>query len=349
MGLLKRGIKHGTTIILLAVGFFIIGAVLSYVGPEKVLHEFQKLTFEQFLLLFVSQVLLAFLWTVKWWIVLRHHHVPFKKVFPLSLIGGMMNNLTPIGLAGGELFRAYLLPKVHKDISTGQSTASVVVDMFIETLVALCLIPIALLISLSLWGTGEVTALLIACGFIVVATSATCGILIVSEKVSRRVIHYTIKVGTKIPISFLRKHALDAASRIDGVLVHFRGTMKKTAYDPVVMIGGFVTCLMVWVVSILRLFFIFRWLNYPLGLREVTAGRITVAATAYISIFPGAIGLWETAGTGVFSLAGVPASVSLAATLVERFYLFWLTILFGVAASIYMGLTHDVLRLWEKE
>lgn len=326
-----------------AGGFGIVLGIIVYLGLDRVLENMGKIGLEYFLLFLGLQIVLMLLWAVKWWIVLSKFRIPLKTVLPVSVFGYFMNNMTPVGMAGGEPARAYVLSKVA-DISTEDSAATVIVDLFLEILPLLCMILAAIyyihsfgvgvLLSGILWLAAVLAVILL--GFIL--------LLALKERLAAIIICRTLNLCARIPAGFLKTHALDARTRVEGIISSFMDSMRTALTDTGIMFWGTVLSSLVWAVNFLRVYLIFRMLEVDLTIPHLVVARVSVLSISFMSIIPGAVGFWEGSTTLVFSLFGVPAATAMAAVLIERFFSYFIANIIGGLSAGYLGYNSLISR-----
>ncbi|MFH1404132.1 MAG: flippase-like domain-containing protein [Candidatus Altiarchaeota archaeon] len=331
-------------IVLFFFGVLIVMSLVLWVGFWEVLRDLAFMNLKYFMILLCIQFVMMFLWAVKWSIVLRHSKASFRKILPVSFVGYLINNLTPISMAGGEPIRAYLLSRVD-DISTEDSAASVIVDLFLEVFPLLGLVLLGIGLSFMYNVSVGVALLLGVAGLFILFVSAVIMTLFVNERISLRMIEVTLGLIERIPVGFLRDHAKDAKTRIDDIIGNFMSSMRKTMMDwRIITVGVLVSTLnqMLWIFRMYIIFNMMMGLNLPWDV--VLIGRITVAAASFASIIPGGLGIWEGVGTWVYSMFGVAASSAMAANLVERLFSYWIGSAIGLAAAAYLGVTEYIKR-----
>jgi len=283
------------------------------------------------------------LWAIKWSIVLRHTKASFKKILPVSFIGYLMNNITPVSMAGGEPVRAYMLSQVD-DISTEDSAASVIVDLFLEVFPLLIMILFGIGFAF-FYNIGHGIALLLAvAGLFVLFTLFVIILLFVNEKVSLKMIEYTINFVEKIPVSYLRNHAKEAKTRIDDIITNFMNAMRTTMTDYRILTAGIIISSITQAMWVVRLYIIFKMIGFDLPIAVLIIGRITVAAVSFASIIPGGLAIWEGVGTWIYAILGVPAPSAMAANLIERMFSYWIGSLIGMFAAVSLGVSHIIKK-----
>ncbi len=118
--------------LLIIIGLSIVGVLVLYFGQREIVMHISQLSLSDFFLLFVVQVTILVLSATKWWIILGDKTISYKSVLSISLIGYLVNGLTPI--AGGEPVRAYLISKIE-NVSSQKAFSSVFVDFFLAVTV----------------------------------------------------------------------------------------------------------------------------------------------------------------------------------------------------------------------
>jgi uncharacterized protein (TIRG00374 family) len=319
---------------------------MVYVGFWSVVEQFFTLGLKWFLVFLGLQLVLMFLWCLKWWTILRRYGIPFRRLLPVSFFGYFMNNITPMGLAGGEPIRAYVLSKVE-DISFEDSAASVIVDLFLEVLPLLFMILLAIY-YVFYFGVGPIVFILLSVAFVFISFVLFFILLLaVNEKLAETIIEKTVSLVAKIPVGFLKDHALDAKTRLDSVIQNFKDAMRTTLTDSKLIFAGTIISTLVWAVNIFRVYLIFRMLGVDLTFPVLIVTRVTVLSVSFLGVIPGALGFWEGTTTLVFSYFGVLASTAMAAVLVERLFSFIVANLIGFSSAAYLGYTHLVSRYLE--
>ncbi len=317
-------------------GLFLVLGVVWWIGPKEVFEEVVKVRLEYLLLLFLLQVLAMVLWAFRWSIVLKHSGVSFRSVFPVSLVGYLINNMTPIGVAGGEFARGYLLARLTK-LSTAKSAASVIVDLFLDVVPVFFLLLLAISFIAAYHIPSAIIFVLALGCLVLVLIAAFVFALVADAQLSLRMIRYVVSFFSVLPLPYLREHALDAQTRVDKIVVVFQDAMTENMTDSTIMFSGFFVSLLTWVVSVLRMYFAFKAIGVEVPLMVLLVVRIIVMTVSFIPFTPGSIGLWEGLTTFMFSLFYIKPATALAATLLERFFSFWIGSLIGVAAVAYLG------------
>jgi len=277
------------------------------------------------------------LWAVKWRLVLRHTKVSFKSVLTVSFAGYLANNLTPVYMMGGEPLMAYLLPKVDRHINVEKSAASVIVNTFLTVFPVFGLILLAVVLGFRYDIPLQLSAVLFVAGCVVALVFFAVLLLFFKQEYSRKLITFTIGLAKRMPVAFLREHALDAEERVEGVIAGFNKAMRKTMTDKGILVSGISISTLIWAVYVGQTYVIFRMLGVEVPLETILIVKVVSLVTSFISITPGAIGIFEGLTTWLFSLYRIASSTALAAVLIERLFSFWIGNLIGFLAIAYLG------------
>lgn len=325
-------------VVLFLAGVAFLFGLVYVVGLDDVLAELSEFSLEDFAILFAIQVLLMTLYAFKWFVVLRHMNVSFRSVLPVSFVGYLVNNLTPVSGAGGEPVRAYILPKVDKNISTEKAAASVIVDLLLEISPLLLLIVLTIILTVKNHFSNQIALILGVIGLFLMGFFFAIMNLSMNKQFSRNSIQAIIKFTARIPVSFLREHALDAEKRLENIFSNFHDAMRETMTNNFILFSSTILSAVIWCISLLRVYLIFLMLGIKIPLLTLLIVRVTLVAVGFLPLLPGGIGTWEGASTWLYSFFGISAPAAMAATLMERLFSFWIGSLIGLFATAYLGL-----------
>lgn len=327
-------------LVLFLLGVLIVLGVFVYSGPDEVVRDLLKFNLKYFVLLLFIQLFLMFLWAVKWRVVLKYSKVSFKNVLAVSFAGYFANNLTPINMAGGEPVMAYLLPKVDGNINIERSAASVIVNTFLTVFPVFGLILLAIILGFSYDIPMELALFLFVGGCVVAFVFFSVFLLFVREEYSRRLITLTIGFLKKFPLGFLREHALDAEKRIDGIIGDFNDAMRETMTDKSIIVLGVSLSTLIWLIYLFQTYLIFNLIGFPVPMRTILIVKVVAIIIGFLSITPGAVGIFEGLTAWLFSLYNIPLPTATAAILIERLFSFWIGSFIGFLAMVYLGASY---------
>ena len=255
-----------------------------------------------------------------------------------------MNNLTPVGIAGGEPFRAYVLSKVDK-ISIEKSFASVTTDLFLCICPIFALTAIAIFFIFSYGMSTNIALLLGMIAFLLFITFLVTIVIFLNKKFSMKIIKLFLGILSKIP--FFNSRAIHAYSRIDHILDEFHETITENMQDKYILIVGTLLSGLAWFLTLFRTYILFTMLSIPLSFPEVIIVQITVIIVSFLPILPGALGVWEGTSIALYTGLGITPAAAAAATIIDRFIGFWIPALFGAIAAIHLGV--NIIKIQDED
>jgi uncharacterized protein (TIRG00374 family) len=325
-------------ILLALVGASIVLATVYLSDFNKVIGLIINISPEYALLLLGLQLLSVILAAFKWRIILRHSKVLMRNLIPATFVGYFVNNITPIGLAGGEPVKAYIISKTDK-IPMTTAISSVIVDLFLE------IAPMFLFSGFAIYliFTRHISPVLILFLAVIVLALIALFILAVNIVLSKRFSFSLIKklVDLLLKIPLLRaqvKHLLPEAEKISE---EFNDAIRLHMLDNTTLVSCTILSFIVWGIRFLRTYLIFQVIGVPVDFPTVIAVETMVSILSFIPLFPGAIGIWEGSSTLLYTMMTQPSvgeATAAAATIINRFYLFFIPIILGILAAVYLGI-----------
>lgn len=336
--------KHNTLILAL-VGIGILIVMILIIGPAKIVSAVELADPWYLALAVLIQFAIYGLWTQRWAINVNSVKINIKKfhLLPMLLVGMAVNNITPSARGGGEPVRGYILSKYSKT-SFEKSFATVIADRGLDTfpfmvLAVITIISVVLFMTLSdLVVIGLIIAViaLLILFFIALYMSlnkefgkkATLWLVGVIKRFSRK------------DHSKLEENALKA-------IYGFQNSMRTMVKDRNVLMYGLPLSFVIWIFEISRVYIVF--LAFHVSVSPIVIAEVFIISTllGMIPLLPGGLGAVDGVMIILFSAAGVPPSISAAATIVERLISFWMTTIIGTAVLPYFG-TGVVEKIFKK-
>lgn len=155
----------------------------------------------------------------------------------------------------------------------------------------------------------------------------------INQKLGERVTKWIVSVVkrfSKKEHSKLEKNALNA-------LNGFQSSIRSLLKNKNVLLYALPLSFLIWFIEIIRLYIIFLAFNTQVSLLVIASVFVIAAMIAFIPLLPGGLGAVDGMMIILFSIAGVPPSISAAATIIERLISFWMTSFIGVALIPYYG------------
>jgi len=282
----------------------------------------------------------VFFWADRWRVALMAagYKVGFWNLYVIAHSGMFFSNITPISKSGGEPFRAYFIKKTQKvSYSTGFATILAEAILSILPFLGLLLVSIVLLIYLlspPLWVSaailGTIICLLVA--FVPLAytlvkrKAASGGIFKIVRWIYKRLGRETSDKKIMRPI----KKFYDSTQ----IVLHDK--KKAVTISIIALLLNLVSMVRIWIIL-----FALGW-NSSLVAPLLAVTVPTVAGI--IPFLPGGLVLVEASMVGVFMACGIPLTIAISATLLERAISYVLSTIVGAAAVSYLG-----IKVWKKK
>ena len=324
------------TILLLAVSVLILLGMLYLVGIEQVIAALKIANLYLIALAIVIQVATYFLYTLRWQILnkIAGMDVSIKKLLPMVLVGLAVNNITPSGRGGGEPVRAYLLYKDNEKYTFDETFAAVVADRALDTfpfvvLAAITISSMALFFNFDTWLLVVMVLAVIAILIILFALIYMC----INPGFGSRVEGWIVGLVRR----FYKKNSESFENSIHDAIVGFQHTMRVVMSDKKGLVYTLTLSFIIWVFEIVRVYFVF--LAFGANVNLIVIGEVFIVAclVGMIPLLPGGLGAIDGLMILLYSAAGVSASVSAAATVIERLISFWMTTILGMVILPYYG------------
>ena len=323
------------TIVFLLISILILIVMLHFVGIKEVINTLKMANLWFIGLAIVLQVFTYYLYALRWKILNNMANIKssIPKLFPMVLVGLAVNNITPSGRGGGEPVRAYLLSR-EEDYPMEETFAAVVADRALDTfpfvfLAILTIIGMTLYFDFDLW-------LIIVMVLAVIAIVLILLVLIymsINHDFGKRVDGWI----TGLVRRFYKKNSEEFEEKIHNVISGFQETMNMMVRNRKVLYYALPLSFVIWIFEILRVYCVF--LAFGSSVNIIVIGEVFILAclVGMIPLLPGGIGAIDSIMIIFYSAAGISASVSAAATVVERLISFWMTTIIGVVILPYYG------------
>ncbi len=324
------------TVLLLGISIIILLVMLYFVGIEQVIGALKIANLAIIALAIAVQIFTYFLYTLRWQILnkLADMDVSIMKLLPIVLVGLAVNNITPSGRGGGEPVRAYILSKEKEEYSFDETLATVVADRALDTfpfvlLAAITIASMALFFDFDLW-------LLVIMVLAVIAIVAILIILIymcINPGFGKRVDGWIIGLVRR----FYKKNSEDLENTIHEAIFGFQSTMKLLISNKRGLVYTLTLSFIIWIFEILRVYLVF--LAFGANVNFIIIGEVFIVASlvGMIPLLPGGLGAVDGLMILFYSAAGISASVSAAATVIERLISFWMATIVGMVILPHYG------------
>lgn len=323
------------SIFFLGFSILILLVMLYFVGIDEVLDALQMANLYLIALAIGVQVATYYLYTLRWKILNDMVDIRCStiKLLPMILVGLAVNNITPSGRGGGEPVRAYLLAK-EENYPMQETFATVVADRALDTfpfvvLAVITIIAMTLYFNLDLW---LLVVMILAVIFIVIILAMII-YMSINPNFGKKVDGWIIGLVRR----FYKKNSSELEERIHNIIADFQNTMKLVIYNKKVMYYALPLSFVIWIAEILRVYIVF--LAFGANISPIVIGEVFIVASlvGMIPLLPGGLGAVDGIMILFYSAAGVTASVSAAATVIERLISFWMATILGMCILPHYG------------
>lgn len=323
------------TIGLLIVGIAILVVMIIFIGPGKIEDAIKLANPWYILLAVVVQFAIYGMWTQRWSITIRSLKISIKKkhIFPMLMVGLAVNNITPSARGGGEPVRAYMLGKYTKS-PMENAFATVIADRGLDTFPFVFLAIITILYSvLSLTLPEWIVIALIISLIILVIVFIIILFMCINETAGQRITMWLVGVFKR----FSRKKHFNIEDKAIKAMKGFQNSMNIMIRDRRVLMYGLPLSFVIWFMEIIRVYIVFSSFGTPVPLGIIASVFVIATLIGMIPLLPGGVGAVDGIMIILYSAAGVPPSISAAATIVERLISFWMTSFIGMGMLPYVG------------
>lgn len=323
------------SIFFLGISIVILAVMLGLVGINEVIAALKMANAGLLLLAVGVQVVVFVLYTLRWQILnsLADIDMSFKKLLPMTLVGLAVNNITPSGRGGGEPVRAYILSREGK-YPMQDAFATVVADRTLDTfpfiiLAIFTVIASTLYFKMAIW-------LLILMILAVIAIVAILIIIIymsINPNFGKRVDGWVIGLLRR----FYKKNSEELENKVHKMISDFQETMRIVLSSRTVTYYALPLSFIIWILEILRVYIVF--LAFGATINPIIIGEVFIIASlvGMVPLLPGGLGAVDGIMVVFYSVAGISASVSAAATVIERLISFWLATIIGMLILPHYG------------
>ena len=323
------------TIILLLLGIGILALMVLFIGPGKIETALKNANPWYVALAVVIQFLIYGMWTQRWSITIRSLHIRIKKrhIFPMLMVGLAVNNITPSARGGGEPVRAYMLSK-YSNAPMENSFATVIADRGLDTfpfvvLAILTIVFSVMYLNLPGWvvyGLGISLAALVTVFIIALYMS-------INEAAGEKITLWLVGLVKR----FSKRKHFEIEKRAMKAMRGFQDSIRVMIRDRRVLMYGLPLSFIIWFMEIIRVYIVFSSFGTPVPLGIIAAVFVIATLMGMIPLLPGGVGAVDGVMIILYSAAGVPPSISAAATIVERLISFWMTSFIGIGMLPYVG------------
>lgn len=320
--------------ILLAIGILILAGMIIVIGPDQIISALKTANMNFVILAIVIEFIIIGLWNTRWSLISKSLNIPHNQLslFAMTIVGLAINDLTPSGRSGGEPVRAYLLSR-NSNKHFKITFASVMGDKLLDTLpfMVLAIFAISYLMLYLHLGTTLFVLLLVSLVLFIIALAFIIYFCI-NEAVGIRAIHWVFRQIRRFTDNLDKYEETSITS-----LVGFQSSLRLLSHDRKLMIITTVISFLVWFLELVRVYVVFLAFGVEVSLGMVASVFLVSSLIGIIPILPGGLGSIDGVMILLYSMAGIPAGISTAATLIERMISLWMVIIIGVIILPFFG------------
>lgn len=321
--------------ILLAIGLLVLAGMVIVIGPDQIFNALKTANIYYVIFAIVIEFIIIALWNTRWSLICKSLNIPHKQLplFAMTIVGLAINDLTPSGRSGGEPVRAYLLSKnSNSDFET--TFATVMGDKLFDTFpfLVLAIFAISYLMFTVHLGSTLFSLLLISLVLFIILLAFIIYICI-NEAAGIRTIEWVFRQIRR----FTNKDMVKYENKATNALIGFQNTLRFIMKDRNLLIIATVISFVVWFLELFRVYIVFLGFGVSISLGMIASVFLVSSLIGIIPILPGGLGSIDGVMILLYSMAGVSAGISTAATLVERMISLWMVIILGVIILPFFG------------
>jgi len=326
--------KH-KALILLIIGIGILIGMILFIGPGNIESAIKQANPWYLAFAIIVQFVVYGLWTQRWAINIESVNISVRKwhLFPMLMVGLAVNNLTPSARGGGEPIRGYMLSKYSRT-SFEESFATVIADRGLDTFPFMVLAVIAIVSAVLYLNLPNIVIYLLIIAVILLLLLFFAGIYMsFNREFGRKVSLWLVSIVNRFSKKERNEIEKNALKAIHG----FQNSIQTMVKDKNVLMYGLPISFLIWILEILRVYIVFSAFGVDVSFVIIAEVFIISSLLGLVPLLPGGLGAVDGIMILLFSAAGVPPSISAAATLVERLISFWMTSIIGMALLPYFG------------
>lgn len=323
------------SIIFLIIGLIIMAIMLWFIGIDQIIASLRLANIYYILLAIIIQIATYYLYALRWKIINKIDNINLgvRSLLPMIMVGLAVNNITPSGRGGGEPVRAYILSKTV-DKPMEETFATVIADRLLDTfpfiiLAVITIVSVTLFFPLPVW----LILIMILAVILIILVLFLLTYMSVNEKFGEKITNWIVRLVHR----FYKKDPEKTENRVREVIKGFQETMRLMVSHKNVLFYALPLSFFIWITEILRVYVVF--LAFGVSVSPFLIGEIFIIASliGMIPLLPGGLGAVDGVMILFYSTAGISASISAAATVVERLISFWMATIIGFLILPFYG------------
>jgi uncharacterized protein (TIRG00374 family) len=334
----KRLAMRSIPFLLIGLSIFIC-YLYFFVGIPEMIAIIQSVNLFFYSLAVVALLLAMVFYSLTWQYFLRplSVKVPFRKTFLFNWVGIFVDLLIPAESISGDAAKIYLITKDSNE-NPGNVVASIVSHRILSTTINLISLIIGSLAFLIL--KYELPSFILNLILLVaIGNAISIGLLFLlclRKEIAQKIIDSLLNF-----LKFILRGRLQLTTvrlKVRKALKAFHQAFEVLGRNPKSLVQPVVFSLTSWFFSAFVSFLVFVSLGYPIHFSFVIiVYSISVAIRSIPVGIPGEVGVMEVLMTTLYSLFGVPISISAAATVLIRVLTVWFRLFIGFMAVQWVG------------
>jgi glycosyltransferase 2 family protein len=299
--------KRWWWLLLLPLSILLLLWSFSRAATGEILLVLRSLTGWEILALIGMNLILLFLFSARWWLILKvlHGRLPYLRLSGYRLVGAAVSYITPGPQFGGEPLQVALLKRGR--VPMAAAVSSVFLDRVIELAANFSFLAVGILL-LTMRGVGLASGAFLSPGSIALSLPLAYLAVIAAGKTPLTWLMNVIAGKIRLELG---TRAVDIITKSESQMVDF---CRRT---PSVFWQAVGVTLFVWAGMLFEYHLALRFLGLPLSLPEVVMA-LTLARLSFLTPLPAGLGVLEAGQVFAMEMLGYPAAVGLALSAVIR-------------------------------
>lgn len=326
-------LRIALSVVLGLLGLLVISWLVIQADPPTLAALLSKVHPDWLAAAFLSTLVWLGFRALRWQNIMRTADidVSFKVLYQITLVGLLVDFMTPIYRAGSEPLRTYLLNKYFK-IESGRGIATIMVDRFFDFVIFLSLAVIALALLLPKFGLAVQIGMFVSVVGLIGAL-VTLVYLSINTEAAYRFIKRFVRLAKKVPALRGRMRAWEGKIRAQ---VEVYAETVRHGFFLNTTINALLSIILI-ALEIIRMQLLVLALGVQLDLFWiiVTFGAIVIAGI--IPSPPGGVGIVEPIGIGALLFAGLNVSQATSLIFLDRIVTMVFISLLGLWTAYNLG------------
>jgi uncharacterized protein (TIRG00374 family) len=285
---------------------------------------------------FVAFLVSVLFYSIAWRSLLHNLNIKTKirEVLLFQWAGMFFDSVVPDPGWSGDLSKAYMLSK-----ASGQEPGRIVASVVSQKIIVIAITVVSLILGLALLTLNYAPSgnVIIFVAIVLILTVFSLGAILflsANDKATRRILGWLIRV-----VGYLlrgRWNAEDFRLKAQGLLNRFHEGIQTLSANPRALVRPISFSLLAWGFDISISFLTFASLGYPVSVDKVL---IVYALTGSLQSFGVSfLGFTEIIVSGSYAILGLPAAISVSATLLTRVVTLWFKLVVSYFVFQYAGM-----------